>query len=165
MNSMLERVETASDRQRRFVADASHELRTPLTRMRAELEVDLAHPTDADLRATHRSVLDEVIGLQRLVDDLLALARADAGPAPSAGAATRRRPRAARPPRGRRAPTRPGVVVDVEVDAGDEPDGVVVLGAADELGRALGNVVDNAARYAARAVRIRVAPGRRHAPS
>ena len=76
---MLGRVETAADRQRRFVGDASHELRTPLTRMRAELEVDLAHPAEADLHATHHSALDEVIGLQRLVDDLLALARADAG--------------------------------------------------------------------------------------
>ena len=82
MNAMLARVETASDRQRRFVADASHELRTPLTRMRTELEVDLAHPEEADARATHRSALEEVIGLQRLVEDLLVLARADAaGPA------------------------------------------------------------------------------------
>ena len=58
-----------------FVGDAAHELRSPLTRMRTELEVDLAHPAGADPLATHRSVLDEVVGLQRLVDDLLQLAR------------------------------------------------------------------------------------------
>lgn len=79
MNSMLDRVEDASRRQQEFVADASHELRTPLTRMQAELEVDLAHPETADLPATHRSVLDEVTALHRLVDDLLRLARSDAG--------------------------------------------------------------------------------------
>ena len=78
MNDMLERVDEARRRQRRFVADASHELRSPLTRMRAELEVDLAHPDGADPAATHASVLEEVVGLQRLVDDLLLLARNDA---------------------------------------------------------------------------------------
>ena len=71
MNDMLERVDDAAQRQRRFVADASHELRSPLTRIRTELEVDLAHPGEADLLATHASVLDETVGLQRLADDLL----------------------------------------------------------------------------------------------
>ena len=76
MNQMLDRLEHSADQQRRFVADASHELRSPLTRMRAELEVDLAHPDTADPFATHRSALEEVIGLQHLTDDLLSLARA-----------------------------------------------------------------------------------------
>ena len=78
MNEMLERVQTSVERQQRFVADASHELRSPLTRVRTELEVDLDHPSTADVGATHRSVLEEVGHLQRLVDDLLHLARADA---------------------------------------------------------------------------------------
>jgi signal transduction histidine kinase len=77
MNAMLDRIEASAERQRRFVADASHELRSPLTRIRTELEVDLAHPTTADLTATHRSVLDETEGMQRLVEDLLVLARHD----------------------------------------------------------------------------------------
>ena len=77
MNSMLDRVEGASRREQRFVADASHELRIPLTRIRSELEVDLAHPRTADPLATHRSVLEEVDALQRLVEDLLHLARSD----------------------------------------------------------------------------------------
>ena len=77
MNDMLERVDGAAQRQRRFVADASHELRSPLTRIRTELEVDLAHPADAELLATHASVLDETIGLQRLADDLLIVAALD----------------------------------------------------------------------------------------
>ena len=77
MNAMLDRVENASARERRFVADASHELRSPLTRMRSELEVDLAHPDASDLVATHHSVLFEVTALERLVEDLLHLARSD----------------------------------------------------------------------------------------
>ncbi len=78
MNDMLDRVEDASRRQQAFVADASHELRSPLTRMRTAIEVELAHD-DADLRATLASALEEVGALQQLVDDLLELARADAG--------------------------------------------------------------------------------------
>jgi signal transduction histidine kinase len=148
MNSMLGRVEAASARQRRFVGDASHELRTPLTRMRAELEVDLAHPAEADLTATHRSALDEVIGLQRLVDDLLALARSDAGVVATSNTgvdlsalARRQADRV----------TRPGLAVDVRAGA------VVVPGDADDLARAVGNVVDNAARYARAGIWIEVA--------
>ncbi|MDT9081642.1 histidine kinase dimerization/phospho-acceptor domain-containing protein, partial [Escherichia coli] len=75
MNGMLDRVEAASHRQQRFVADASHELRSPLTRMRTELEVDRAHPHQADHVATAASVLEEVVGMQRIAEDLLHLAR------------------------------------------------------------------------------------------
>ena len=46
--------------------------------MRAQLEVDRAHPRSADPAATPASVLAETVGLQRLVDDLLLLARGDA---------------------------------------------------------------------------------------
>ena len=77
MNGMLERLEASAARQQRFVADASHELRSPLARMRAELEVDMAQPERADHEATQRSLLDETESLQRLVDDLLLLARSD----------------------------------------------------------------------------------------
>jgi signal transduction histidine kinase len=80
MNAMLDRVEHATRSQQRFVADASHELRSPLTRIRSELEVDLAHPDTADAEATRRSALDEVERMQRLVEDLLVLARHDNGP-------------------------------------------------------------------------------------
>jgi signal transduction histidine kinase len=80
---MLGRLDRSAQQQRRFVADASHELRSPLARMRAELEVDAAHPESADSQATASSVLAETVGMQRLVDDLLLLARGDAG-APTA---------------------------------------------------------------------------------
>jgi signal transduction histidine kinase len=76
---LLRRVELANAAQQRFVADASHELRTPLARMRTELEVDLAHPGTSDATATRRSLLEETVELQHLTDDLLLLARSDAG--------------------------------------------------------------------------------------
>ena len=90
-------------------ADASHELRSPLARMRAELEVDAAHPGSADPSATASSVLAEVTALQRLVEDLLLLARGDAGRAgPGRAGRPRRRRRPRRPGAGGSAGRRPG---------------------------------------------------------
>jgi signal transduction histidine kinase len=80
MNQMLERLEISSDRQRRFVSDASHELRTPLTRIRSELELTLASAPDAATSAALGSMLIEVVEMQAIVEDLLYLARSDAGP-------------------------------------------------------------------------------------
>ncbi len=78
---MLDRLEDAFARQRGFVADASHELRTPLTVIRGQLEV-LARQRDvtpADVRHVDEVVRTEVLRMERLVDDLLLLARADEG--------------------------------------------------------------------------------------
>lgn len=82
MNHMLDRLTDANERQRRFVADAAHELRTPLTRIRANLDVDLAQPDTADPMATIETIHQETGELQQLVDDLLHLARSDAGQTP-----------------------------------------------------------------------------------
>lgn len=79
MNEMLDRVEEATERQRRFVADASHELRGPLTRLRSSLEVTLAHPADVDPIQMARDLLSDTVELQKLVDDLLFLARSESG--------------------------------------------------------------------------------------
>jgi signal transduction histidine kinase len=79
MNEMLARVEDATERQRRFVADASHELRGPLTRLRSSLEVSAAHPDGVDPAALSRELLGDAVELQKLVDDLLFLARSESG--------------------------------------------------------------------------------------
>ncbi|MCZ7528426.1 MAG: HAMP domain-containing histidine kinase [Acidimicrobiia bacterium] len=142
MNAMLDRLEQAVERQRRFVADASHELRSPLTRIRSELEVDLGHPDTADHPATHRSVLEETEHLQRLVEDLLVLARHDA----EQGAA---RPRASvdlddvvlREASLLRA------TAPVEVDV-SRVSAAQVDGRPDELARVVRNLTDNAIRHA-----------------
>jgi two-component system OmpR family sensor kinase len=78
---MLDRLEDAFARQRGFVADASHELRTPLTVIRGQLEVlgRQAVVTREDVRHVDEVVRTEVLRMERLVDDLLLLARADEG--------------------------------------------------------------------------------------
>jgi heavy metal sensor kinase len=79
-NGMLERLEHAFDSLQRFTADAAHELRAPLTLMRTQLEVTLRRPRSLDEHeASHRTLLAEVERLSRLADQLLILARADAG--------------------------------------------------------------------------------------
>jgi signal transduction histidine kinase len=80
MNGMLERLEDAQVRQRRFVSDASHELRSPVASIRQHAEVALAHPEQADLVDLAVTVLAEDLRIQRLVEDLLLLAAADERP-------------------------------------------------------------------------------------
>ena len=80
LNEMLDRLEGAYDAERRFTADASHELRSPLTAIRGTLEVALRRDRDAEFfERSIRSVLEEVHHMQDLVNDLLVLARQDAG--------------------------------------------------------------------------------------
>ncbi|TLS42730.1 HAMP domain-containing histidine kinase [Streptomyces montanus] len=73
----LRRAARAEAAQRRFVSDASHELRSPVATVRQHAEVALAHPGRADTEALAGTVLDEAVRMQRLVDDLLLLVRAD----------------------------------------------------------------------------------------
>jgi signal transduction histidine kinase len=156
LNAMLGRIEDASHRQQRFVADASHELRSPLARMRAEIEVDLAHPDGADLPATTRSVLDETIGMQQLVDDLLVLARSDAGLASDRRETVDLDEIVARQVQRMRVGGR--VAVDARGVGAAQVDGDPA-----RLGRALGNVVDNAVRHARSTVTITLAEQDGHA--
>jgi len=79
-NELLDRVEAAHVSQHRFVADASHELRTPLTILRGEVDVALRRPRSPDEYAeVLQSSREEIERLSRLTDNLLTLARADAG--------------------------------------------------------------------------------------
>jgi signal transduction histidine kinase len=75
MNRMLERLESAQIRERRFIADASHELRSPIAAIRQHAEVALAHPDLGDGLAHVAHA--ESLRMQALVDDLLLLAQAD----------------------------------------------------------------------------------------
>jgi two-component system, OmpR family, sensor kinase len=87
-NRMLGHVQTALRRRaasearlRRFAADASHELRTPLSAIRGYAELALRHPGDSPEQVTHAlgRVLSESTRMSVLVDELLLLARLDAG--------------------------------------------------------------------------------------
>src|SRR5581483_11444776 len=87
LNTLLDHVETSlaarhrSEQQvRQFVADASHELRTPLTTIAGYAELAQAHPEDqAAVDVAWAKVRDESARMTRLVEDLLLLARLDAG--------------------------------------------------------------------------------------
>jgi two-component system OmpR family sensor kinase len=79
-NSMLARLEAGFESMGRFTADASHELRAPLTLMRAEIESAMRRGrSKEEYRRALESVQGEVDHLTRLTDQLLMLARADAG--------------------------------------------------------------------------------------
>lgn len=136
MNSMLERLQRSSERQRRFVADASHELRSPLASARATLEVTQAHHDDpAEILASIDDALIDHDRLEHLLADLLTLARLDD---PSAITAMERLD-----------------VADLVVAHGSQntdprlqvrpaPSGASVLGNPRQLERVLTNLVDNA---------------------
>ena len=81
-DEMLSRLQTAFDRQRRFLADASHELRTPLTIINLEVgRVLTGHRSSGDYKHALQTVDAESIRMTRLVNDLMTLARMDAGQA------------------------------------------------------------------------------------
>lgn len=76
-NRMLERLESAFEMQKRFVANASHELRTPLTAITGQIEVSLLKKRSLEeYEATLRSVFDDVRNLSKLTNGLLELAQA-----------------------------------------------------------------------------------------
>ncbi|GAA1537735.1 HAMP domain-containing sensor histidine kinase [Kribbella lupini] len=72
-NTMLDRLETAFVAQREFVDNAGHELRTPITVIRGHLELMSDDPVDRE--ETRALVLDELARMNRMVDDLLVLAK------------------------------------------------------------------------------------------
>ncbi len=77
MNAMLDRLHVASQSQRQFVADASHELRSPLATIRAVHEIAALHPEVQKWDQAGIEVLSELDRVDRLVADMLLLARAD----------------------------------------------------------------------------------------
>jgi signal transduction histidine kinase len=141
MNDMLDRLHGVIEQQRRFVADASHELQTPLAAASVDLEVALAYPEATAWRQTAQDLLAENRRMERLVADLLFMARADDAtvlPAPT-----------------------PVDLQDVVLEEVARASGAsacpidtggvqtaVVLGRREELARVVRNLLDNAARHA-----------------
>jgi heavy metal sensor kinase len=79
-NELLSRLDQSFESMRRFVQDASHEIRTPLAVIRGEADVALANDrSPAEYKESLTVIQEESRRLSRLVDDLLNLARADAG--------------------------------------------------------------------------------------
>jgi two-component system sensor histidine kinase MprB len=139
-DAMLDRVQASQAAQRRLVADASHELRTPVTSLRTNMEVLLAggELEEGERRALLRDMVGQSEELSGLVADLIELARGDEGDPPIedvaldvlvAEAVSRARRHA------------PAVRLRTEL----EP--CVIAGVPDRLGRAVNNVLDNAAAF------------------
>jgi signal transduction histidine kinase len=77
---MLDRIQQAFERERRFTADASHELRTPLAAIKGKIGVTLSRArTVEEYKATLAEIENEADRLIRLSNDLLLLARIDQG--------------------------------------------------------------------------------------
>lgn len=153
MNAMLGRLESASRRQRAFVADASHELQSPLTRFRTQLEVALANRSTTDWEALASDLLEDGAEMERLVRDLLFLARDE------------ERPSSARPDD---MVDLDHVVLDevarvcsaarVVVDA-SRVSAAPVRGSRDELVRLVRNLLENAERHASTRVDVSLSDG------
>ena len=77
LNAMLDRIDSSTRKQRTFVGDAAHELRSPLASLRVQLEVAARIGPDESWNVLVDEVLEDVSRLDRLVEDLLALARLD----------------------------------------------------------------------------------------
>jgi signal transduction histidine kinase len=140
-NTMADAITTQEDLRRRMVGDIAHELRTPLTNLRCELEAiqdGLANPEPARITSLH----EEVLHLQRLVEDLQDLAVADAGALAlhleriDLGAAIAR------------------IVGSQAEVTGD--DGILVDADATRLRQVVSNVVANALRHTPAGERVRV---------
>ena len=146
LNSMLDRLADARARQRAFVADAAHELRSPLASMRTQL--DVSRRLEGPTRVTD-DLLADVQRLSVLVEDLLLLARLDAAgsgadPVPATAVA----PLVAEVSR-RYATARVPVTASRPISGRAD-----VAVRADDLRRALVNLLDNAVRHARTAVQV-----------
>jgi signal transduction histidine kinase len=147
MNEMLDRLESASNRQREFVSDASHELRSPVAAMHTDLEVALRDPDRADWPALASRLLAENERLGTLVDDLLELARLEEGRVEVA-----------------QAPVDLDELILADVARRTGPvrfdatgvSGGRVLGTTRQLGQVVRNLLDNASRHANGLVRVAV---------
>ncbi|MEV4581993.1 ATP-binding protein [Nonomuraea jabiensis] len=147
-NDTLDRLERSAETQRRFVADASHELRSPISALRAQLEVASAYPDETDWRATGEQALAAADRLTGIIDELLMLARLDAG------AVSERRVvdlvRVAEDQIRRRTGGRVPILPDLCASA-------PVYGSPMQLDRLLTNLLDNATRHAATRIDLEVA--------
>jgi two-component system, OmpR family, sensor histidine kinase MprB len=139
-DAMLDRVQASQVAQRRLVADASHELRTPVTSLRTNMEVLLAGAEleEGERRALLRDMVGQSEELSALVGDLIELARGDEGDPPVEDVAL------------------DGLIAEAVERARRHASGVrfrtdlaptTIHGVPDRLGRAVNNVLDNAARH------------------
>jgi two-component system OmpR family sensor kinase len=152
LNAMLDRLGRAFEAQRRFVADASHELRSPLTVLRGDLDVALRRErSPQEYRETLERMREETVRITALAENLLMLARADAG-LPAASLASLDLADVAERVVARAARQAEGAGVTLTAEAVPAP----VRGDAALLERAVGNLVENALAYVPKGARVTV---------
>ena len=143
INHLLGEVAEANRNQQRFLANAAHQLRTPLAGLRAHAELALAQPLPAACRAELEQVHGASVRTARLANQLLALARVEAGaraPEARAGANLKQVVEGAADEWVHRA-------LDRDIDLGFELADATVSGDAFLLREALANLVHNALEY------------------
>jgi two-component system, OmpR family, heavy metal sensor histidine kinase CusS len=151
-NEMLARLQAAVSDMSQLTADASHELRTPVTLVRATADLALTRErTPAEYRDALREILGHAERMSALVDDLLALARVDAGVEPGERTLSDLVD-VARTAAGevRAAVTRAGVDLDLQVPHAP----MAVVGTPESLRRLLHILLANAIRYTPHGGRI-----------
>ncbi|WP_158553923.1 sensor histidine kinase [Micromonospora deserti] len=164
LNDMLARIERAITHERAFIDDAAHELRTPIAVLRGEIEL-AAHEPDLPppVAESLASALEETDRLARLTENLLTLARADAGQL-APGDATTDLVAAARTSV-RRVPLADGISIEVRRQPGpscQEREPVLVRGEQEWTGHIVRNLVGNAGRYARSRILLTVTPEGRY---
>ena len=144
LNALLDRLGSALAAQRHFVGDAAHELRSPLTALKLQVQVMRRAPDDAARDDAARALNAGVDRATRLVEQLLALARSEAGPLRAADAA----PLAGlvRQAMGDVAALADARGTTLGLDVADGAEAATVLGDADVAVLAR-NLIDNAVRY------------------
>jgi two-component system sensor histidine kinase QseC len=151
LNALFARVGRLIETERRFTADAAHELRTPIAGIRAQAQVARGALSDEERRHALDQLLRGCDRAAHLIDQLLMLARVDAGATEAAG------PQAlAALVRLAVAEQLPGVLargqsIDVEADEECQVSGSPVW-----VGVLLRNLLDNASRYGGTGARLRV---------
>jgi signal transduction histidine kinase len=156
VDSMLDRLDDAFRAQRQLIDDASHELRSPLAIIRANLDASLAAPdaTDAERQRAVAVIDRATTRMSRLVEDLLATARRDAGGLADTDVDLGQVAREAGEEFAALAAER-GLRLRYEL-----ADGLVVIGDHDALRRAAGNLLSNAVRLSPGGGTVTVGAGR-----
>jgi two-component system, OmpR family, sensor histidine kinase TctE len=146
VNSLLQRLDQAIGLVRRFTADASHQMRTPLAILRTHLDLVRRLGSDTPAGQSALNEVDSAINrLERLIEQLVALARADETNIAQPSVADVDLNAVAFNILSERAPNALARDIDVQFDRCDAP--ATVRGNSLLIGELLANLVDNAIRY------------------
>jgi heavy metal sensor kinase len=155
LNAMLARIEASFKSITQFTADASHDLRTPVAVIRATAEITLRKPrTQEEYRRALSTILDTSVDTSELLENLLTLARADAG---ASGMEMRPLDLAAHVQKARERAALLGLEKALDVTATTPPEPVWVKADAIAIDRLLLILLDNAVKYSPSGGRCEIA--------